>query len=87
MLLPLGRIGRSCWTRKKGARTLTANSRSKSSTRRFLYRRRFRHAGVGDKDIEAVSDDLARPLCQLVWPVGRREVDADRVRVSAALAN
>ena len=55
--------------------------------RRFLYRRRFRHAGVSDKDIEAVADDLARPLCQLVWPVGRREVDADRVRAAAALAN
>jgi hypothetical protein len=55
--------------------------------RRFLYRCRFRHAGVSDKDIEAVADDLARPLCQLVWPVGRREVDADRVRAAAALAN
>ena len=30
--LPLDRIGSSCCTRKKGARTLTANSLSKSST-------------------------------------------------------
>jgi hypothetical protein len=43
--------------------------------------------GVAIRDIEAVADDLARPLCQLVWPVGRREVDADRVRAAAALAN
>ena len=55
--------------------------------RRVLDRRGFRHAGVGDKDIEAVADDLARPLCQLVWPVGRREIDADRVGAAAALAN
>src|ERR1700732_3384969 len=32
MLLPLPRIGSSCWTRKKGARTFTAKSLSKSST-------------------------------------------------------
>src|ERR1700738_4213500 len=31
ILLPFERIGSSCWTRKKGARTLTANSLSKSS--------------------------------------------------------
>ena len=55
--------------------------------RRVLDGRGFRHPGVGDKDIEAVADDLARPLRQLVWPVGRCEVDADRVRASAALAN
>jgi len=32
MLLPLPSAGSSCWTRKKGARTLTANRLSKSST-------------------------------------------------------
>src|ERR1700759_2096130 len=31
ILLPFDRIGSNCWTRKKGARTLTAKSRSKSS--------------------------------------------------------
>jgi hypothetical protein len=39
------------------------------------------------KDIEAVADDLARPLREPVRPVGRREVDADRVGAAAALAN
>ena len=29
-LLPAPRVGKSCWTRKYGARTLTANKRSKS---------------------------------------------------------
>jgi hypothetical protein len=55
--------------------------------RRVLDGRGFRHPGVGDQDIEAVADDLARPLRQPVRPVGRREVDADRVRAAAALAN
>jgi hypothetical protein len=41
--------------------------------RRVLDRGRFRHAGVGDKDIEAVADDLPRPFRQLVRPVRRRE--------------
>jgi len=74
MLLPSRRIGRS----EQSIEILD---------RRVLYRRCFRHPGVSDKDIEAVADDLARPLCQLVWPVDRREVDADRVRAAAALAN
>ena len=55
--------------------------------RRVLDGRRFRHAGVGDQDVEAVADDLARLLGELVWPVGRREVDADSVGAAAALAN
>ena len=87
MLLPSCRIGSSCWTRKNGARTLTAKSSVEILDRRVLDRRCLRDAGVGDKDIEPIADDVARPLRQLVRPVRRREIGADGVGAAAGLAN
>jgi len=87
MLPPLRRIGSSCCTRKNGARMLTANSLSKIFDRRVLDARRFRHAGVGDENVEPVADDLARPLRESVRPVGRRKVHPAGVGAPSALAN
>ena len=58
MLLPLHMIGSSCCT-KNGARTLTANSLVEILDRRFLDGRRFQDPCIGDKDVQAISDNAA----------------------------
>jgi hypothetical protein len=54
--------------------------------RRFLDRRSFRHSRIGDKDIQAIADDVAGELRKLVRSIGRGQIDRDRVSATAGLA-
>ena len=87
MLLPFARIGRSCCTRKKGARTLTAKSLSKVLDRGFLDGRCFRDPGIRDEDVEAFAYDGADLLGELVRTVRRGEISGDRIGAAASLAD
>src|SRR3977135_2452990 len=59
MLLPLHMIGSSCCTRKNGARTLTANSLSKSSTVVSSMVAAFKTPALVNKDCQAFPDKAA----------------------------
>src|SRR5271168_693000 len=87
MLLSLHMIGSNCWTRKNGARTLTAKSLSKSST--------VVSSMVADFEIPAFatrmsnrSPTTARTCLASLWaPVRRRKIGGNGVRTSAGLAD
>ena len=87
MLLPSCRIGRSCWTRKNGARTLTANSLSKSSTVVSSIVAAFETPALATRISKTVADDGADLLGELVRPVRRGEIGGDGVGAAAGLAD
>ena len=65
-LEPSLRIGSSCCTRKYGARTLTANSASKSSTVVSSIVAAFRDAGIGNR-MSSRSPTISRTLEASLW--------------------
>ena len=46
----------------------------------------FRDARIGDKDIEAIADDVAGEFRKLVRPVSRRQIGRDCVTAAASFA-
>src|SRR5882672_777262 len=86
-LPPLPRIGSNCWTRKNGARTLTAKSLSKSATVVSSIVAGFRDSGIGNEDIQAVADHGTNLFGQLVRTVRRGQIGGNGVGAAAGLAN
>jgi len=83
----LPRIGSNCWTRKNGARTLTAKSLSKSSTVVSSIVAAFEILALATRNIQPVADHGADLLGELVRPVRRRKISGDGVSTSAGLAD
>ena len=52
----------------------------------ILDRCGFRDTRIGDKNIEAIADDVAGEFCELVRPIGRRQIGRDRVSAATGLA-
>ena len=73
----------NCWTRKKRRSHVDREQSVEILDRRVLDRRRSGHAGVRDKDIKAVADDLARPLRRLVGSSGCGEIGGDSIGAAA----
>ena len=78
--------GSGCWIRKNGARTFTANKRSKSSTVVFFDGGRKGDAGIDHQDIRSIPDEGARPFRQKMGTIGRAQVGGDAFGFSACLA-
>jgi hypothetical protein len=81
------RIGSNCWTRKNGARTLTAKSRSKSST--------VVSSIVADSAVPALATRMSRPVAddgadlpgEVVRSRRRGEVGTERLGAATGVAD
>ncbi len=86
-LPPWPRIGSSCCHQEIGGAHIDGEQRVELVDRQILDRRGLRDAGIGDQYVEAVADDATNLRRQLVRPVGRREIGAQRLRAAAGGAD